>query len=85
MKVERTIVIKENEISEEVGQYEKEITKLLAEILMKTENIIKTLPALLLGLFVSVPCSHAANDGERVYKSRDNRIYQMYTQKECGL
>lgn len=28
MKVERTIVIKENEISEEVGQYEKEITKL---------------------------------------------------------
>lgn len=26
MKVERTIVIKENEISEEVGQYEKEIT-----------------------------------------------------------
>ena len=40
MKVERTIVIKENEISEEVGQYEKEITKLLAEILMKTENIM---------------------------------------------
>ena len=40
MKVERTIVIKENEISEEVGQYEKEITKLLAEILMKTNNII---------------------------------------------
>ena len=40
MKVERTIVIKENEISEEVGQYEKEITKLLAERLMKTENIM---------------------------------------------
>lgn len=40
MKVERTIVIKENEISEEVGQYEKEITKFLAEILMKTENIM---------------------------------------------
>ena len=40
MIVERTIVIKENEISEEVGQYEKEITKLLAEILMKTENIM---------------------------------------------
>ena len=40
MKVERTIVIKENEISEEVGQYVKEITKLLAEILMKTENIM---------------------------------------------
>ena len=40
MKAERTIVIKENEISEEVGQYEKEITKLLAEILMKTENIM---------------------------------------------
>ena len=40
IKVERTIVIKENEISEEVGQYEKEITKLLAEILMKTENIM---------------------------------------------
>ena len=40
LKVERTIVIKENEISEEVGQYEKEITKLLAEILMKTENIM---------------------------------------------
>ena len=39
-KVERTRVIKENEISEEVGQYEKEITKLLAEILMKTENIM---------------------------------------------
>ena len=39
-KVERTKVIKENEISEEVGQYEKEITKLLAEILMKTENIM---------------------------------------------
>ncbi len=40
MKVERTIVIKENEISEEVGQYEKEITTLLAEILMPTENIM---------------------------------------------
>lgn len=72
MKVERTIVIKENEISEEVGQYEKEITKLLAEILMKTENI-------------------RLNKSDRfriyfiVYKSRDNRIYQMYTQKECGL
>lgn len=36
---------------------------------MKTENIIKTLPALLLGLFVSVPCSHAANDGERVWQA----------------
>ena len=36
----RKIKIKENEISEEVGQYEKEITKLLAEILMKTENIM---------------------------------------------
>ena len=36
----RVKLVVANEISEEVGQYEKEITKLLAEILMKTENIM---------------------------------------------
>lgn len=35
MKVERTIVIKENENIEEIEQYEEEIIKLLAKILMK--------------------------------------------------
>ena len=40
MKAERTIVIKENEISEEVGQYEKEITKLLAaKILIEIQDL----------------------------------------------
>ena len=40
MKAERTIVIKENENIEEIEQYEEEIIKLLAKILMKTENIM---------------------------------------------
>ena len=40
MKAERTIVIKENENIEEIEQYEEEIIKLLAKILIETENIM---------------------------------------------
>ena len=36
MKAERTIVIKENENIEEIEQYEEEIIKLLAKILIYT-------------------------------------------------
>ena len=39
MKAERTIVIKENEISEEVEQYEEEIIKLLAKILIEIQDL----------------------------------------------
>ena len=38
MKAERTIVIKENENIEEIEQYEEEIIKLLAEILMEIQE-----------------------------------------------
>lgn len=36
---------------------------------MKTENILKTLPTLLLSLFLTAPCSHAANDGGHVWQA----------------
>lgn len=39
MKVERTIVIKENENIEEIEQYEEEIIKLLAKILIEIQDL----------------------------------------------
>ena len=39
MKAERTIVIKENENIEEIEQYEEEIIKLLAQILMEIQDL----------------------------------------------
>lgn len=39
MKVERTIVIKENENIEEIEQYEEEIIKLLAKILIEIQAL----------------------------------------------
>lgn len=38
MKVERTIIIKENENAEEIEAYEEKIIKLLAEILMEIQE-----------------------------------------------
>ena len=43
MKAERTIVIKENENIEEIEQYEEEIIKLLAKILIEIQDLIYTL------------------------------------------
>ncbi|MEI3114613.1 MAG: hypothetical protein V8T43_01965 [Eubacteriales bacterium] len=43
MKAERTIVIKENENIEEIEQYEEEIIKLLAKILIEIQDYIKIL------------------------------------------
>ena len=39
MKAERTIVIKENENIEEIEQYEEEIIKLLAKILIEIQDL----------------------------------------------
>ena len=39
MKAERTIVIKENENIEEIEQYEEEIIKLLAKILIEIHDL----------------------------------------------
>ena len=39
MKAERTIVIKENENIEEIEQYEEEIIKLLAKILIERQAL----------------------------------------------
>ena len=39
MKAERTIVIKENENIEEIEQYEEEIIKLLAKILIEIKDL----------------------------------------------
>ena len=39
MKAERTIVIKENENIEEIAQYEEEIIKLLAKILIEIQDL----------------------------------------------
>ena len=39
MKAKRTIVIKENENIEEIEQYEEEIIKLLAKILIEIQDL----------------------------------------------
>ena len=39
MKAERTLVIKENENIEEIEQYEEEIIKLLAKILIEIQDL----------------------------------------------
>ena len=39
MKAERTIVIKENENIEEIEQYDEEIIKLLAKILIEIQDL----------------------------------------------